>query len=312
MFRWGKYLIRLLLPQSVPAPRSGGWSVLPTDDTGHGFFGSPAMRIFTLWRICVAAWGDGTAKARPHPDPGRVPHGSRQARPPFPAGGRPRPRCASSHWLMGPRGCGYTPALDWRARLSLQAGAGPGEAGPRGGAAAAVALGRRRVMAVAMDSAVLLLLALLGPAAALAGYIEVCGGRGGQRAGIPGGIRCAGGRWAHSVCLGWCGATWRLSSLSQTFRWVRVFGKAVSLRLVVWAGARLAGMLGAVFGDVTSAFLARGPEPPAQTGQRLGRQRAIRGLFPREKPRLNESTRLLMDPKKIWYLGFRRRCFSQV
>lgn len=95
---------------------------------------------------------------------------------------------------MRPRGCGYTPALDWRAWLSLQAGAGPGEAGPRGGAAAAVALGRRRVMAVAMDSAVLLLLALLGPAAALAGYIEVCGGRGGQRAGIPGGIRCAGGR----------------------------------------------------------------------------------------------------------------------
>ncbi|XP_015505249.2 amyloid-like protein 2 isoform X7 [Parus major] len=51
-------------------------------------------------------------------------------------------------------------------------GAWPGEAGPRGGAAAAVALGRRRVMAAVMGCAFLLLLALLGPAAALAGYIE--------------------------------------------------------------------------------------------------------------------------------------------
>ncbi|KAL2295897.1 hypothetical protein Nmel_017426 [Mimus melanotis] len=43
-----------------------------------------------------------------------------------------------------------------------------------------------------MGSALLLLLALLGPAAALAGYIEVCGGCGGGQ-GFPGDTRCTGG-----------------------------------------------------------------------------------------------------------------------
>lgn len=41
------------------------------------------------------------------------------------------------------------------------------------------------MMAVVMGSALLLLLALLGPAAALAGYIEVCGECGCERAGLP-------------------------------------------------------------------------------------------------------------------------------
>lgn len=119
-----------------------------------------------------------------------VPSRSRQ---PFPAGERPRPPCASSHWLIAWRGCGYTPPLDWCAQLSLKEWAWPGEAGPRGGAAAAVALGRRRVMAVSMGSVLRLLLAFLGPTAVLAGYIEVCGGCGGGQ-GFPGGTPCAGGR----------------------------------------------------------------------------------------------------------------------
>lgn len=49
-------------------------------------------------------------------------------------------------------------------------------------------------MAAAMGSALLLLLALLRPAAALAGYIEVCEGCGGGQVGLPRATRCVGGR----------------------------------------------------------------------------------------------------------------------
>lgn len=160
-------------------------------------------------------------------------------------------------------------------------------------------------MAVAMASALLLLLALLGPAAALAGYIEVWRGCGVERAGLPRGYpmrrREESGIWgifagveppgdfpaSPRPCRGdefVIYPSFRESRISQA---AHLGGSCVAL-----------GCLGLFFWGRDLGILGTGARAASfRWVQKIRKLRAIRGPFPREKPRLNESIWLLMDPK---------------
>lgn len=178
--------LAFIAPERSCSPQWCGEAFSPQTAIQPLAFSGPRYAEFYLGADSAAAWGARGDKEQPHPTPAFAP----SQLPSGPAA-ISRRRAAPSALRLVPlvdSGAGVRLHATFglaRGAVTLGGGAWPGEAGPRGGVAAAVALGRRRVMAVAMGSAFLLLLALLGPAAALAGYIEVCGGCGGGRRGLP-------------------------------------------------------------------------------------------------------------------------------
>lgn len=261
-FRWGKRLIGILLPQSVPALCSGGVKRLAYRRYSRGLSGAHLgadSRGSPGWQRC-RGWPRPSPLTTPlSPGSHFPPGGGPTRRAPRPIGWQRRGGAVTRRLSIGPRGCRSGRGRGLARRLP--AGALRSQLRSGGGGWWRWPWALRSCCSWRSS----------GPRLPSPDTSRCVGGARGQRAGIPRGHSMR-GREASGLGVSWL--VWSHLEIVQPLRdlpgwWVRVFGKTVSLRPLIWVGApSYWDACGCFFRDVTSAFLARGQEWPASDGSR--------------------------------------------